>query len=571
MMKLATNAEGETLSLNHQAVTQRTGFIGTIGGGKTYGATKLAELMLDAGAQIVAIDPVGVWYGLRAKGTGPGYNIPVFGGLHGDVPLEVGAGAIIADLIVDQNISAVIDLSQFEFDTDRARFCTEFGRRFFYRKNQKPSAVHLFIEEAQEILPEEPQRNEMLMRHAFVRMAKLGRNYGIGISLITQRPQDVSKKALNLCEVVFAFKLNGPHERAAVKRWITDKGDADTITDQLPYLAVGQCRVVSREWLKINETIKILPKQTADVSSTPQHGSRKIKARDLSAIDLAGLRTKMAATIERAKADDPKELKKEIAKLKHELAAANRAKPQLRLAAPAPKTVIKQVGASEAKAMEKAAKMFVEASQKASEVVAQLHRIITPPPELPARHRVLLHTRPFTPPEVRPHPPARPTAPASGQNGAIRLPDGERRLAILIAQNEPRGVMRNQLAGLSGFKRKTCNEYSSRLKRSGVIEDGADGRMHVTPAGVEALGDYERLPEGAELIAYWLAKLPEGEGKIFRIIAADADGVTKQMLVDQTGFAPKTCNEYLSRIKRREIIQRVGAGTLKLADHLLGA
>src|SRR5688572_16246807 len=103
MMKFATSPEdGGTLTLNpRDAVTQRYGFIGTIGGGKTYAATKLAETMLDAGAQIVAIDPVGVWYGLRAAGKGkngaPGYNIPVFGGLHGDVPIEIGAGALIAD------------------------------------------------------------------------------------------------------------------------------------------------------------------------------------------------------------------------------------------------------------------------------------------------------------------------------------------------------------------------------------------------------------------------------------------------------------------------------------------
>lgn len=43
------------LSLPLDAVTQKFAFFGKNGSGKTYGATKLAELMLSAGAQIVVI------------------------------------------------------------------------------------------------------------------------------------------------------------------------------------------------------------------------------------------------------------------------------------------------------------------------------------------------------------------------------------------------------------------------------------------------------------------------------------------------------------------------------------
>src|SRR4051794_14879338 len=74
------------LALPIDAVTKKFGFFGQNGSGKTYGAMKLAELMLDAGAQIVVIDPVGKWYGprLAADGKTPsGIEIPIFGGLHG--------------------------------------------------------------------------------------------------------------------------------------------------------------------------------------------------------------------------------------------------------------------------------------------------------------------------------------------------------------------------------------------------------------------------------------------------------------------------------------------------------
>ena len=48
-------AIAKDLRLPIDAVTQKAAFMGRTGSGKTYGATKLAELMLDAGAQVVAI------------------------------------------------------------------------------------------------------------------------------------------------------------------------------------------------------------------------------------------------------------------------------------------------------------------------------------------------------------------------------------------------------------------------------------------------------------------------------------------------------------------------------------
>jgi DNA helicase HerA-like ATPase len=189
----------EDLGLPLDVVTQKLAFLGRTGSGKTYGSSKLAELMLDAGAQVVILDVVGVWYGLRldADGKANGIEIPVFGGLHGDVPLEPTGGHLMADLIVDRGLSVVLDLSQFESDAAKARFAGEWADRFFFRKKAAPGAVHIFLEECQEFVPQNPQRGEERMLHAFQRIEKLGRNFGIGVSLISQRPQEVNKKALN--------------------------------------------------------------------------------------------------------------------------------------------------------------------------------------------------------------------------------------------------------------------------------------------------------------------------------------------------------------------------------------
>jgi len=310
-----------TLALPLEAITEKQAFLGRTGQGKSYAAQKEAELMLDIGAQVIALDPVGIWWGLRLKANGksPGYQIPVFGGLHGDIPIEPGAGKIIADTVVDRNISAIIDVSQFESDTDKARFATDFANRFFFRKKQKPSACHLFLEEAQEFVPQNPQKEEGRMLHAYTRLFKIGRNFGVGGSLISQRPQEVNKKVLNLAEILFVFQLTGPQERKTVEWWIAEHDIDEDISSELTKLERGHPHVWSPALLKVSKVIHISKKDTFDASSTPKFGANAEEARELAPIDIENLRKSMAATIEKAKADDPRELRKEINALQAQL------------------------------------------------------------------------------------------------------------------------------------------------------------------------------------------------------------------------------------------------------------
>ena len=94
--------------------------------------------------------------------------------MHGDVPLEPTAGGLLADLIVDRTLSCILDLSQFESDADKARFALAFADRFFFRKKAMPSAVHLFLEKLKSSVPQNPQKGEERMLHAFTRLQKLG-------------------------------------------------------------------------------------------------------------------------------------------------------------------------------------------------------------------------------------------------------------------------------------------------------------------------------------------------------------------------------------------------------------
>lgn len=310
------------LTLPVDVATQKLAFMGRTGSGKSYGASKLAELMIIAGVQVIVIDVVGIWYGLRlaADGKGNGLAVPVFGGLHGDLPLEVSAGAFMADLIVDKGISVVLDVSQFT-DPELNHFLLDFGTRLFQRRKASPSATHLFIEECQEVVPQNPQKGEERKLHAYGRICKIGRNFGIGVSLISQRPQEVNKKALNMTECLIVFQMVAPQERDAIRKWVEEKGLDLDIMSVLPKLEVGNAHVFSPVWLKVSKTVKIAKKTTFDASATPKVGQTLKPAEKLSPIDLEDIRTAMAATVERAKASDPKELQQRIADLEKQLKA----------------------------------------------------------------------------------------------------------------------------------------------------------------------------------------------------------------------------------------------------------
>lgn len=317
--KILALAKG--LSLPRDAVTQTFGFMAKRGAGKTYAAQKLAEEMISIQAQVVAVDPVGNWWGLRlaANGKDKGLDIPVFGGLHGDLPLRPEAGALIADVLVDTGTSGVVDVSQFR-KADRKRFVGDFFEQLFSRRKADPSAMHVFLEEAQVFAPQRVDGSQAKMVGAVEDLVRLGRNFGIGSTLISQRPQSVNKEVLNQVEALFLLQIVGAHERKAVEEWVRYKGiDVREMVDSLPSLRVGEAFVWSPQWLEILSKVKIAEKRTFDASATPTVGATKKRARKLQPLELEAIESAMSSIVEEAKANDPKALQKEIRELKRKL------------------------------------------------------------------------------------------------------------------------------------------------------------------------------------------------------------------------------------------------------------
>jgi hypothetical protein len=287
----------ENLSLPvAQAGTQTYGAISRKGGGKTYLASKLVELLFRAGVPCIVLDPVGTWFGLRlgADGTSPGLSIPVIGGFHADVMVSPSEGERLATWLIGNNASAVIDVSTFR-KNERKQFVAAFAEALFHAAKGKRRPRMVVLEEAQIFAPQQSQGQERMLG-AIEDIVRLGRNYGIGSMLVSQRPQSVNKEVLNQVECLFVGQLSGAHERQAISNWVSAKGDKgkEDFLAKLPSLATGDFYAWSPQWLRCLELIRVLPKTTFDASSTPTLDEAEAVPAELPEVDLEGLRSMLA-------------------------------------------------------------------------------------------------------------------------------------------------------------------------------------------------------------------------------------------------------------------------------------
>lgn len=578
----------EALSLPLDATTQAIAWLGRRGSGKSYGSTKLAELLFDEGAQFVAIDPVGIWYGLRLgkDGKSKGLDIPIFGGLHGDIPLEASGGALIADVIVGRNISAVLDVSQFEHDADKAKFATAFADRFFFLKKSSPSAVHVFVEEAQEFIPQNIPKGEERMLHAWQRMIRLGRNYGIGVSMISQRPQDVNKKALNQAECLFCFQLTGPQERDAVKKWISEHGLEADLQTVLPQLKQGHAHVWSPVWLDFNSEVLIAEKRTFAAGSTPKVGAKPVKIVSLEPLELEQLSKEMAATIERQKANDPAALKLEIKRLSTALTVAERNIGPVQT---------KEVYVADPKAIMDA---VLKRDQEWHLAVTSFRRAVEEFHAAAAKTlsaNLLGNSPRFTAPDVKDlssSPPRHlfPGIPIQmdprmvsnriemrqrgktvaaitniGSNGGSDFSSGALKLlAAMLAY--PEGLTRGQAKILCGFAERTLANYVSELSVAGAVAKA--GSLLKIPDGREselrAVAGTLAVPTNTdEVLELWRPRLNSGAVKLLGVlVSAHGKGIDRERVMGVTGFAERTLANYVSELSVAGLLVKPGQGLL---------
>jgi uncharacterized protein len=161
-MKSLAAADGQACAddtmpsaLPADALDDRIAIVGTAGSGKTYAAKGFVEQLLDNGARVAIVDPLGVWWGLRASadGSAAGYPVVVCGGKHADVPITAEMGAALGRLIASETLACVVDLSELGSSAARRRFMAAFSEAL-YEANEEP--LHLVLDEADLWAPQRP-------------------------------------------------------------------------------------------------------------------------------------------------------------------------------------------------------------------------------------------------------------------------------------------------------------------------------------------------------------------------------------------------------------------------------
>jgi hypothetical protein len=551
-MKMKSLNLSENLSLPLDAVTQTFGILAVRGAGKTNTAAVMAEEMFKAGLPFVVVDPVGSWWGLRSSidGKGPGLSIPIFGGRHGDVPLEKTGGQLIADLVVDERLSCVLDCSDFS-EGDKIRFLIDFAERL-YKRNQDP--LHMFLEEADDYAAQRPFRDQARLLRSWENVVRRGRARGIGITMITQRSAALNKNVLTQIETLIVLRTTAPNDRKAIEAWVDYHGQSKELVRSLPELAAGAAWVWSPSWLKTLKKITVRRRETFDSGATPKDIHGKRPPATLADVDLGDIKNRMAATIERVKSEDPAELRKQIVELKRQL--ANQKPATERVEVPV-------ITDTQLEAFEKIAlKISKEAKDHGRDMAMFWHNQEEVSQALLGAMRAVAK-RPASPTYQRTPRPADPSAKPAG-NGATDLTGPERKILSAIVQRGPCSL--RKLAIVTGYAvggGAFRNPLSS-LRAQGLIE----GRETVQATDPEHF-PYEPLPLGRDLQRYWLSHLPGPEEKI---LAAALDhypkAVTVEDLASMTDYAVNggAFRNPLSRLRTLGLIE--GRGEIKASEHL---
>lgn len=274
-------------------LSHTTAIVGTTGAGKTYAAKSVVEELLALKRRVIIIDPTGAWYGLRAGSNGGadgGFPVLIFGGEHADIPIVPEAGEQVAEALAVRDVQAIIDTSEMT-GGEKTRFLTSFLQKL-YALNK--ASLHLIVDEADEVIPQNPMPEERRLSGAFDKIVRRGRIKGFRPLMITQRPAVIHKNALSQIGTLVALKLTSPQDRKAIEDWVKGNADADqarAVMSSLSALKRGEGWIWSPAD-QVLERVTFPSIRTFDSSRTPD-ADEAIVDPALTAVDVDALRAAM--------------------------------------------------------------------------------------------------------------------------------------------------------------------------------------------------------------------------------------------------------------------------------------
>jgi len=573
------------------ALSIKLAILATSGAGKTNTGTVIAEETLHEKGQLVVIDPQGDWWGIRSSADGKrgGYPVLIMGGPHGDVPLSATSGKLVADIVVNEALSAVLDTSDFS-NADHIRFCTDFATQLFQRKNTANTPLLLICEEAEAVAPQQPFGEETRMLAIFQRLAKRGRRRGINILPISQRSASVNKNFLSQCRGGILMQTVGTQDRNAVDEWLKGydtEGKRAEVIKSLATLQVGE-GIVWIPQMKIFRKVAFRKRQTFDSSATPKQGEQRIEPKVLSPVDIERITKAMQQVVQKEHDNDPVRLKARIKALEREVEMRMGTVNERRIEVPVlPDGYIESV-ANLVEALDKALGSIGALDYDmgaVSKAVKALPRKAGTVSTHPTVERAQTSPRsPHNGSVLRSHPKVRGTRiseelvavvrPANQPFGDITITKPHRKLLDVLAWWKGLGfdrVGRVQLAVIAGYSPKAgaFNNYLGRLRTAELIEYPESGMVALTATGAE-LADPGKVPTTPEEVQEDIyRRLPAPKAKLLSILVHTGP-LTREKLAEEAEYSPSAgaFNNYLGSLRSLGLITYPGKGMVAPAPVL---
>jgi hypothetical protein len=270
------------LSLPLDFATEGVIVLGMRGSGKSNTEARFAEVEYAAGIPFVVVDPKGDWHGIRtsADGTKAGLAVPVFGGLHGDFPLDASLGKRIADLLVDENLSAMLDVSRMSKTVELPRFLADFFDQLMLRHQEEPHVRTVILEEAHRYIPQQVPGSMARVKEAAGAVLLEGRAWGLGCWACSQRPARINKDILEEVSTAILHRI-GPmatNDKRTIAGWVKHYDLSDEIIASITKLRDGEGWVLAPVSLGILQRVQMDRRQTFDSAATPKVGAKPSRA-----------------------------------------------------------------------------------------------------------------------------------------------------------------------------------------------------------------------------------------------------------------------------------------------------
>lgn len=553
--------------------SQGNAILGIRDSGKSYTATELAEKLFEAGIPFVAFDPIGIWRFMKVPGKGKGYPVVVAGGKHPDLPLTVAGAPGILRAAMNNGVSLVIDLFDINLSkADWKRIVTS-CLRVLLHENQ--SLRHVFIEEAAEFAPQRVGPDQGQVYAEVEKLARMGGNSRLGYTLINQRAEEVNKAVLELCDNLFLHRQKGRNSLTALSKWL-DIGavkDHKAIIESLSTLPTGECWA----WLAGTEApirVKVPAKNSFHPDRRTMRGAIDVKVK--ASVDVAQFVSHMRESLgkieEEANANDPTELRRQVAELKRQLNAPRD------LVVDSELLMAKyQEGYNEAvdqvaeKVLAEVRSLYVAAEALLKSVGEAIDRIKagktkTPAPQMIRFKAAHTNTGASIPPNNYAD-----TVPSLKTNGAAsKLSKAARSILSVLAQH-PEGCASGKLTLLTGYSYSGSFQNAlSELRTNGCIEGENKDVMRITAEG-RSYGPFPALPRGAALVEYW-ANNPRFSKAARQILShlTDGDSRTADQLCNLTGYSYSgSFQNALSELRTAGVIEGRNSERMRISQEIV--